>query len=168
MHIHTSIHIFKVSKYHQFSKGIVWLFLLLYIFVSLVFSVFLILAILVGMWWYWVMVCFFFFLIFIELYYVYRHNLFYFTSLCYTLQILYFLQIENLCQASLLGLFFQIYWDYLLTLCLCVTFGNSCNISDFFFINLFIMVISDLWCYYYDLLKAQMIISIFSNKLLLN
>lgn len=58
-----------------------------------------------------------FFLIFIELYYVYRHNLFYFTSLCCTLQILCFLQIEGLCQASLLGLFFQIYWDYLLTLC---------------------------------------------------
>ena len=55
-----------------------------------------------------------------------------------------FLQIEGLCQASLLGLFFQIYWDFLLALCLHVTFGNSCNISDFFFINLFIMVISDL------------------------
>ena len=43
----------------------------------------------------------------------------------------------------------QVSWGYFFkfigTICLlCVTFGNSCNISDFFFINLFIMVISNL------------------------
>ena len=42
-------------------------------------------------------------------------------------------------------------------------FGNSHNISNFFIIVIFVMwsVISDLWCYYYDLLTAQMMVSIF-------
>ena len=40
-------------------------------------------------------------------------------------------------------------------------FDNDHSISSFLIIIMLVMVISDFWCYYYDLLKAQMIISIF-------
>ena len=45
-------------------------------------------------------------------------------------------------QASLSAPFFQ---QHLFTLCLCVTFGNSCNVSVIFIIFLFVMVICDQW-----------------------
>ena len=39
-------------------------------------------------------------------------------------------------------------------------FGNSQNILNLFIIIIFAMVISDFWCNCYDLLKAQMMVSI--------
>ena len=47
--------------------------------------------------------------------------------------------------------------------------SNSCKISKLFFIIIFVMwfVISDV-CYHYNSLKAQMMVSIFSNKVSLN
>ena len=40
-------------------------------------------------------------------------------------------------------------------------FGSSQNMLNLFIIIIFAMVISDLWCNCYDLLKAQMMVSIF-------
>ena len=40
-------------------------------------------------------------------------------------------------------------------------FGNSYNISNFVIIIILSMVIRDLRCYYYNLLKTQRIMSIF-------
>ena len=60
----------------------------------------------------------------------------------------------------------QVCWRHfpnsICSLCVSVShFGNYHNISNCSIIIIFVMMISDLWCYYYDLLKAQMMVSIF-------
>ena len=92
-----------------------------------------------------------------SLLWVYRHTLFYYTS-----QILWFFTnrmfVAILCLASLPVSFF---WQHLLTLCLCVTFLVILQSFEFFIIVILVVMICDLWCYYYESLKAQMIVSIF-------
>ena len=63
----------------------------------------------------------------------------------------------------------QVYWRHFSnSICsLCVFgshVGNAHNISTFFIITMFIMVISDLWCYYYNSLKIQMMATSFCSS----
>ena len=54
--------------------------------------------------------------------------------------------------------------QHLLTLCICVTFHNSPNISNFSIIITFVTEICNLWCYCYHLLKALMMTSTFYQQ----
>ena len=83
--------------------------------------------------------------------FIYRHTSFYYALFYCTSQILCFLQIEGLWWPCIK----QVYWcpfsNSICSLCVSVShFGNSCNISNFFIIIIFIWwsMISDLWCYY--------------------
>ena len=97
----------------------------------------------------------------------YRQTSFYCTSLCCT------------SQASLF--FFLTKWSFVATLqhwasllvpfsiiysfsVLYHIFSNSYNISNLFITIMFIMVISDLWCYYYNSLKIQMMATSFCSS----
>ena len=53
--------------------------------------------------------------------------------------------------------------QHLLTLHLCITFWWFPQYLKFFIIIIFLMVISDQSCYFYDSLKAQTMVSMFSN-----
>lgn len=72
----------------------------------------------------------------------------------------------TLCWASLLTPFFQ---QYLLTLCLCSHLDNSCAVSNFFMVIIFVMVFCDQWSLMllfqkdYDSLKAQVLFSVFQQ-----
>ena len=100
---------------------------------------------------------------------MYRHTLFNYCNW----QILCILQIESLWKPCVK----QVYLHYFSnSICSLLEFSQylplchilvTLTIFQTFSLLLFLLwwsVISDLWCYYYDLLKAQMMASIFSNK----
>ena len=94
----------------------------------------------------------------------YRQTSFYYASLHCTLQILCFLQIEGLWQPCIEQVYRCHFSNSICSLCISVShFGNSCNISNFFIIIIFLIVICYQWSLmlYYDSLKAQMMVSIF-------
>ena len=80
---------------------------------------------------------------------IYRHTSFYYTTLCFTVlhrhHFFFFLQIENLSTLCR-----EVDWYHFSNSILSLHvsgshFGNSCNISNFFIIIIFVMVICDQW-----------------------
>ena len=97
----------------------------------------------------------------------YRKTSFYCTSLCCTSQtsLFFFLTKWSFVAtlqhwASLLAPFSIIYSFSVLY----HIFSNSYNISNLFIMIMFIMVISDLWCYYYNSLKILMMVTSFCSS----
>ena len=98
--------------------------------------------------------------------FIYRHILFYCALLYSASQILCFLPIEGLWQPCVQQVYRCHFSSSICSLHVSVPhFGNSRNISNFLLLLylLWWSVISDLWCYYYNLLKPQMMVSMFQQ-----
>ena len=100
--------------------------------------------------------------------FIYGHTSFYCTLVYCALQILHYFTNSRFVQPWVEQVYQRCFSSSILSLCVSVSqVGDSSNISSLRLFFIFAVVISELWyycCKKIDLLKPQMIVNIFSNK----